>query len=103
MRDGILCNKWMTRSVLENKELTQKYFGTSDKEEAQKILEKEVLRLTEKHGDYVQKMKKPSQSWSWFLETDDSELSSFCFKSVENLKDINPKQFHQKIIENIKF
>lgn len=58
----------------------QKYLGVDEEQQAKEKYQQDLEKLKSKYGSTVGKMRKPSLSWSWFLEVDDSEVQRFALK-----------------------
>jgi len=67
------------RHFIKNPEICKEWFGTSDEAEINKIMSKSKEELAKEFGKFVGDTK-PKFSWSWFLETDDSEISKWSFE-----------------------
>lgn len=67
--------------VFEARPLCEYVWGTSDFEKAKQLFESEKETL-QKKWDAMGKcgLRKPDNSWSWFLETDDSPVIQWCMR-----------------------
>jgi len=87
--EAIICHRDANKFLLSN-EKAQEVFSVgigSDVENTSKKYKREeiVTELKGKYGDIVGRMNKSLFSWSWFLETDDSQVMSLA-SSIGELK-----------------
>lgn len=65
--------------VFKDKALCFAAFGTDNFDEAKAIFFKEKAKLQQDYKEVGRAGdRKPSHSWSWFLESDDSEVVKWC-------------------------
>ena len=106
--DGIKCCREAFNIVLGDKRLRSLVLGVAEKSEEDLVeeLHKEKNRLKAKYGDKACKFNKSDYSWSWFLETDDSDVSKFALEIGKNgveYDKFNADDIHRIIMSWIDF
>ena len=85
-------------SIFQNQKLRELLFPGADEQQAREEYEKQKLGVAEKYKQFgTLGARKPSYSWSWFLETDDSWIASWCMQLGSSSANQEPTEIFNSI------